>query len=190
MPKSVTFAVPSESMRTFCGLTSRWTMRRSWAACSARAISMAYATASGTGRRPARRMRSLSVSPSTYSKTMYGIAARSSRALGSSGGGAPPASVTPTTRGGLSWARGRAPPGERSDGARLAAEALELVGVSRDLAVHELDGDLALEHGVERAVDRRHPARSDLGVEPIAAREQGADLGAHSSIVRMWAPFM
>ena len=70
MPKSVTFAEPSSSMRTFWGLTSRWTIRRAWAASSARAISIAYATASGIGSRPIRRMRSLSVSPSTYSKTM------------------------------------------------------------------------------------------------------------------------
>ena len=47
---------------------------------------------------------------------------------------------------------------ELRDGARLAAEALELIGVRRDLAVHELDRDLALEHLVERAVDRRHAA--------------------------------
>jgi hypothetical protein len=79
---------------------------------------------------------------------------------------------------------------ELRDRARLAPEALELVGVRRDLAVHELDRDLALEHRVERAVDRRHPAGADLGVEPVAPVEQGADLRAHRSIVRMWAPFM
>ena len=64
---------------------------------------------------------------------------------------------------------------ELGDRARLAAEALELVGVARDLAVHELDRDRALEHRVEGAVDRRHPAGADLGVEPVAAGEQGAD---------------
>ena len=38
------------------------------------------------------------------------------------------------------------------DGARLAAKALELVGVGRDLAVHELDRDGAFEHRVESPV--------------------------------------
>ncbi len=49
---------------------------------------------------------------------------------------------------------------ELGDRARLAAEALELIGVAGDLAVHELDRDLALEHRVERPVDRRHAACS------------------------------
>ena len=72
IPKSVTLAEPSSSISTFWGLTSRWTMWRACAAPSARAISIAYATASVMGRRPVRRIRSLSVSPSTYSNTMYG----------------------------------------------------------------------------------------------------------------------
>ena len=46
MPKSVTFARPSSSSSTFCGFTSRCTSPRSCAACSARPISIAYATAS------------------------------------------------------------------------------------------------------------------------------------------------
>ena len=79
---------------------------------------------------------------------------------------------------------------ELRDCPRLAAEALELVGVRGDLAVHELDRDLALEHRVEGAIDGRHPPGADLGVEPVTAGEQGADLRAHRSIVRMWAPFM
>jgi hypothetical protein len=54
------------------------------------------------------------------------------------------------------------------DGARLATEALELVGVARDLAVHQLDRDPALERLVERAIDGRHAARADLLLEPEA----------------------
>ena len=46
---------------------------------------------------------------------------------------------------------------ELGDGARLAPEPLELVGVRRDLAVHQLHCDLALERRVERAIDGRHP---------------------------------
>src|SRR5205814_487258 len=79
---------------------------------------------------------------------------------------------------------------ELRDGACLPAEALELVGVRGDFAVHQLDRDLALEHRVEGAVDGRHPACADLRVQAVAPREQGADLRAHVSIVRVWAPFM
>ena len=68
---------------------------------------------------------------------------------------------------------------ELGDRARLAAEALELVGVRRDLAVHELDRDPALERRVERAVDRRHPTGADLGVEAVAAVQAHADQRAH-----------
>ncbi len=127
-----------------------------------------------------RRMRSLSVSPSTYSKTMYGIAAGLAEA-------------------GRLVRRGRLAGVddaddvrmvELRDGARLAAEALELVRVRGDLAVHELDRDLALQHRVEGAIDGRHAAGADLGVQAIPPREQGADLRGHASIVRMWAPFM
>jgi hypothetical protein len=60
---------------------------------------------------------------------------------------------------------------ELGDGARLAAEALQLIGVRRDLAVHQLDRDLPLERLVERAVDRRHAAGADLGIEPVAAAQ-------------------
>ncbi len=69
---------------------------------------------------------------------------------------------------------------ELGDGARLAPEALELVRIGRDLAVHHLDGDRAFERRVERAVDRRHAAVPDLRVEPVAVGEKGADERAHA----------
>src|SRR3712207_3459128 len=56
---------------------------------------------------------------------------------------------------------------------------LELCGIRRDLAVHELHGDRALERGVERAVDRGHAAGPDLGVEAVATAELGSDERAH-----------
>ena len=68
---------------------------------------------------------------------------------------------------------------ELRDGAGLATEALELVGVRGDLAVHELDRDAALQHGVEGPIDRRHPAGPDLGVQPVPAIQLHADEGAH-----------
>jgi cell division ATPase FtsA len=65
---------------------------------------------------------------------------------------------------------------ELGDSARLAPEPLELVGVRAHLAVHQLDRDLALQHRVERAVDRGHAAVPDLCVEPVAAGEERAHL--------------
>ena len=61
--------------------------------------------------------------------------------------------------------------------ARLAAEALELVGVRGDLAVHQLDRDRAFEHGVEGPIDGGHAAAPDLGVEAVAPAEQGPEDG-------------
>ncbi len=68
---------------------------------------------------------------------------------------------------------------ELGHGAGLAAEALQLVGVAGRLAMHQLDRDRPLEHGVERPVDRRHAAGADLGVEAVAIREERADEGRH-----------
>jgi hypothetical protein len=81
---------------------------------------------------------------------------------------------------------------ELRHGARLAPEALDLVGVGRDLAMQELDRHRPLEGHVERAVDRRHPARAHLGVEAVAAVQLCADQGAHGivPILRPRAKFM
>ena len=87
MPKSVTLAHPSGSIRTFCGFTSRCTRRSWWAAINPRPISIAYATASTTGKGPVCLITAFSVSPSTYSKTMNGWPSSS------------PASITVTTFG-------------------------------------------------------------------------------------------
>ena len=61
---------------------------------------------------------------------------------------------------------------ESRDGARLATEALELVGLGSNLAVHQLDRDGPFEHRVECAVDGRHAAAPDLRIEPVAPAEQ------------------
>ena len=53
--------------------------------------------------------------------------------------------------------------------AGLAAEALELVGLVGDLAVHDLHRDPALERLVASQVHRGHAAAAELGVEPVAA---------------------
>ncbi len=68
---------------------------------------------------------------------------------------------------------------ELGDGSGLAAEALELVGVGRDLAVHQLDRDLSLERRVQCAVDRRHPARADPRLQSVAAGKRRAEDRAH-----------
>jgi hypothetical protein len=53
---------------------------------------------------------------------------------------------------------------ELGDRARLAAKALELVGVGGDLAMHQLDRHGPLEHRVEGAIDGRHASPPDLGI--------------------------
>ena len=65
--------------------------------------------------------------------------------------------------------------GELSDRAGLPAEALELIGLVGDLAVEDLDRHVASERLVDSQVDHRHPAAAELGLEPVAIREQGAD---------------
>ena len=68
---------------------------------------------------------------------------------------------------------------ELRDRPRLAPEALELVGVVGDVAVHELHRDLALQDRVERPVDRGHAAGPDLGVEAVPAALARPDVRAH-----------
>src|SRR6185295_3701289 len=70
------------------------------------------------------------------------------------------------------------------DRARLAPEALQLVRVVRDVPVHQLDGDPALQSGVERPIDARHPARADLLLEPVPLADQRADHGVLFSASR------
>ena len=68
---------------------------------------------------------------------------------------------------------------QTSDGSCLAPEPLQLVGIGRHLAVHQLDRDLALERLVERPVHRRHAARGDPRFESVAAAEAGSEDRAH-----------
>src|SRR6185436_13729628 len=64
---------------------------------------------------------------------------------------------------------------ELRDGARLAAEALELVLVVGDLAVQHLDRHVAAERLVDREVDGRHAAAAELRLQPVAAGEHRSD---------------
>jgi hypothetical protein len=61
----------------------------------------------------------------------------------------------------------------------LAPESLELVGIARHLAVHQLDRHLTLERLVEGAVHRRHAAGADAGLEPVPAAEGRSEQGGH-----------
>ena len=58
------------------------------------------------------------------------------------------------------------------DRARLAAEALDVVGVGRELRVEHLQRDVTLEQPVVRAVDARHTAGADELLELVAVRDQ------------------
>ncbi len=71
MPKSATFTRPSGSTSTLDEVTSRCTTCRSCAACRAASTARAVLAADSGARAPSRLMRSLRVSPGTYSMAMY-----------------------------------------------------------------------------------------------------------------------
>ena len=56
---------------------------------------------------------------------------------------------------------------ERGDRARLAAEALDVVGVGEILLVEDLQRDLAVEQAVVRPEDARHAAGADELLELV-----------------------
>ena len=60
-------------------------------------------------------------------------------------------------------------------GLRLLHEALDEVGLARELAVQHLQRDLLLEHGVGREVDRAHAALAELLDDQVAVGERRAD---------------
>ena len=68
-PKSATLTRPSEEMRTFSGLMSRWTMPARWAASSADSTGAMTSRDCRGESRPRSRIRSRRVAPSTYSMT-------------------------------------------------------------------------------------------------------------------------
>ena len=59
--------------------------------------------------------------------------------------------------------------------ARLAAEALDVVGVSRVLLVQDLERDSPIEQPVVRPEDARHPAGADQLLELVATRDEFSD---------------
>ena len=70
MPKSVTFARPSESSTTLCGLMSRCTTPRLWAKRAARRTWIVMSMARSGGIAPCSRTSCLSVLPSMNSIAM------------------------------------------------------------------------------------------------------------------------
>ena len=72
MPKSITLTAPALVNMTLAGLMSRCTMPCRWEKSSAAQTSATISMARLSGSGPSRFSRSRSVSPSTYSITMYG----------------------------------------------------------------------------------------------------------------------
>jgi hypothetical protein len=64
---------------------------------------------------------------------------------------------------------------EASDGARLVAEALDVLAVLAELVVQDLERDVALEQAVVRPIDARHPARANDFLELVPFSDQLAD---------------
>ncbi len=63
---------------------------------------------------------------------------------------------------------------ELGDGARLAPKALDVVVVAEVLGVQDLERHVALQEGVERAVDARHASAAEHFAELVPARDQVA----------------
>ena len=79
MPKSVTFARPSSSTMTFCGLKSRWMIPRRCAKRAARRIWTVTSTARWGSSGPCSTMICFSVRPWTNSIAMYEVPSHSPR---------------------------------------------------------------------------------------------------------------
>ena len=139
-------------MRTFWGLTSRWTSRRAWAAARPRPTSIAYAAASSSGSLPEPVDPLLQRLAVDVLEDDVGAAA---------------------VLAGVDH-RDDVRVRDLGDRARLAAEALDLVGLVGDLAVQDLGRDPALERLVAGQVDGRHAAAAELRLEPVAAGEHGS----------------
>ena len=139
MPKSVTFASPSSVTSTFCGFTSRWT----------RPVLCANASASATCSpeldRTPRRQR-----PGAIDELLQALA-------------------VDVLEDDVLLAVGLAAVDDRDDvrmrelrdGARLAPEPLDVLGVIAVMRVEDFQCDVALEQRVDRAVDRGHAAGAD-----------------------------
>ena len=124
------------------GLRSRWMIPFSCAASSASAICRAIASASGRGVPPPLK-RSASVGPSTSSRTRP----RGGRRLEAVDGG----DVGMIERGQYS---------------RLTHQAGDPLGVGPKCR-EDLDGDVAFERSIARAVDLAHPAGADAGEDLV-----------------------
>src|SRR5262245_54357057 len=67
---------------------------------------------------------------------------------------------------------------EHRHGLRLALEAREALGVSRESGRQDLDGDVAVESAVARPVDLTHPARAESG-DDLVGSDSGSGFEAH-----------
>ena len=157
-PKSRTFTTPSGVILMLAGLRSRWTMPLSCATSSASVICRAIANASASGN-PARRARrdasfSASVSPSTSSSDQRRMPSTSSTGVDGADAGVI----------------------EGGEHACLALEARQAIRIVGECGGKNLDGDVAAELHVARAVYLTHPAGAEERLEAISA-DDATDAG-------------
>ena len=137
-PKSRILTVSSGVIRMFAGLRSRWTIPRSCAASSASAICRAIGCASLQARGP-RATRAARSSPSTSSMTMRDVA------LGL---------LDAVDLGDVRMI-------QRGEGPCFTLEARATIRVVSEDRRQNLDGDLAVELDIARAMYLAHPACAD-----------------------------
>ena len=72
--------------------------------------------------------------------------------------------------------------------ARLLQEALDEPGAARELRVQHLDGDAGPQDGVQRLVDRAHPAVPEDADEPVLAVDDAADVDHEALAASLASP--
>ena len=155
-PKSATFTVPSSSRRmTFSGLTSRWMMPARWAAPSACSTGRHDVEGSARGERP------------------LGLHHLAQGLPGDVLHGEEHVAVV------LALVEDGDDVGVRQPGRRagLALEPADERVVLGEVAAQHLEGDVAVEPGVEGEVDRRHPAVGDVRQDAVAPVENTPEQG-------------
>ena len=173
MPKSISFTVPSLQRMTLPGLTSRWTIPRSWAAASA--SHTGTSTAGGLVR----------LEPAAVAEL---VAQRASLDALHDDEDLGPAGEPDVVHGDDVRVV------DHGGRAGLVAEPAAVLGVAAELGGQQLHRDGAPELAVDRAVDLGHPAAPDQALQLVAVAEHARrarvlpHVGAHIRRVRAASP--
>ena len=153
MPKSITFTAPARLIMTLAGFMSRCTMPLRWLKSSAAHTSAMTSIARRGAIGPSLRTMSRSVSPSTYSITMYGSGPRVGLRLAGVVDGHDRRMV------------------QRRRVLRLAPEPQVERGVAGEVGAQDLDRDVTAEPDVAGEVDLGHATEAEDLAQLVAGGE-------------------